>query len=432
MSSTFDLIIVGGGAAGLWAAGTAATRGLSVQVIEKNEQLGVKILLSGGSRCNITHDCDTRGILDAFGKEQGRFLKHAVYALPPSEVVETIERLGVPTKVEDTGKVFPVSDRAKDVRDVLVRRAENAGAKLLAGTAVENVQRGDNWQVKTESATYASHQLLICCGGLSYATCGTTGDGYPWSKELGHQLTSTFPALTPLVCSENWVHELKGVTLPDVAARVAYRSQSSGFKSPKDARMISRGGFLWTHFGFSGPVPMNVSRYIACELENAPKDLKKELTLDLVPSFSTGQLAAEFDASGKDKTQNRRQVSSVVQSFVPKSLTAALLRRAEVDGSTTLAELPAKSRQKLLQDLKELRVPIAGTRGYPKAEVTRGGVSLKDVYPRTMESRIVPTLYFAGEILDIDGPIGGYNFQAAFSTGHAAALSAASKSSPQS
>lgn len=412
---TFDCIIVGGGAAGLWAAGTAAARGLRVVVVEKNKKAGVKILMSGGTRCNITHNCDISGIIKAFG-EQGRFLKPALHSLSPDTVVQTVNELGVATKVESSGKVFPVSDRAIDVRDALVRRLSQAGAELRTGLAVQSILRSENpseqWSVQTDNGELKSRKLILCCGGLSYSGCGTTGDGYPWSEALGHSLVDTSPALTPLNSDQDWVHELSGMTLPDVAAKVQIDMGEKAKK--KDPRMTSRGGFLWTHFGCSGPVPMNLSRYIS-SLNGSGS---ARLSIDLIPDHDEVTLSQTLDAAKGGK----RNVATVLQDFIPKNLAACLLSRANVSHTITLAELPKAARRSLIDQLKRLEVPINGTRGYPKAEVTRGGVNRKEVNPKTMESRIVQGLYFAGEILDVDGPIGGYNFQAAFSTGHTAAL----------
>ncbi|MCA9134728.1 MAG: aminoacetone oxidase family FAD-binding enzyme, partial [Planctomycetales bacterium] len=206
----WDLIVIGGGAAGLWAAGTAAQRGKRVLVLEKNRKPGVKILMSGGTRCNITHDCGIEGILQAFG-QQGRFLKPALHELPPAAVVAEMNRLGVATKVESSGKVFPVSDRAIDVRDALLRRLESPGARLESGRAVLDLRRAadGSWEVQTAEAMLQSAKVLLCCGGLSYAGCGTTGDGYAWAQRAGHTLVDTYPALTPLLSPAVWVHGLQ-------------------------------------------------------------------------------------------------------------------------------------------------------------------------------------------------------------------------------
>lgn len=408
----WDLIIVGGGAAGLWAAGTAAARGLRTLVLEKNVKAGVKILMSGGSRCNITHNCGIEGIIEAFGN-QGRFLKPALHNLSPQDVVTEVNRLGVATKIEDTGKVFPVSDRALDVRDAIVRRLHDAGAQLRTGVAVKNIARDESqqWIVSTETEQLISRYLLMATGGLSYAGCGTTGDGYPWAAALGHSIEPTHAALTPLLSPAVWVHELQGLTLDDVRVTAVYGDA----KPERDPRHTSRTGLLWTHFGFSGPAAMNVSGAVS----SWPEPHRARLLIDLVPDMNEAACMALMDGSAGS---GKRSLHSVLTTHMPRRMADCLMLQADVAGEVTLAELPKKARLKLFELLKRLAVPLAGTRGYPKAEVTAGGVNRKEVNPHTLESRIVPGLYFAGEILDIDGPIGGFNFQAAFATGHTAAM----------
>lgn len=406
----WDLIVVGGGAAGLWAAGTAAQRGRHVMVIEKNRKAGVKILMSGGTRCNITHDCGIQGIIQAFDR-QGRFLKPALHQLPPTAVVAEINRQGVETKVEETGKVFPVSNRAIDVRDALVRRLSSAGATLQPGVAVTDVRAlpDGGWRVCTGTDEVSSRSVLLCSGGLSYSGCGTTGDGYAWAARVGHTIAPTFPALTPLLSPATWVHELSGITLPDVKIRVVADEMVK-----KDKRAVDRGGFLWTHFGCSGPAPMNVSRSLSM-LTNCSE---AQLLIDLVPDIAEEQLERMLSAA----EGGSRSVAAVLQSWIPRNLAHRFMARAEVLEATKLAELPRAARRSLVNQLKRLSVPLSGTRGYAKAEVTAGGVSTAEVNPHTLESRLAAGLFFAGEILDIDGPIGGFNFQAAFSTGHTAGL----------
>ena len=417
----WDLIVIGGGAAGLWGAGTAAARGLSTLVLEKNNKAGVKNLMSGGTRCNITHHCDIHGIMDGFGK-QGRFLKPALHELPPDVVVRTFNQLGVATKVEDTGKVFPVSDRAIDVRDALVTRVVQHGAELRTGVAVQDVDRdaaSGTFCVRLGEQQLECTQLLLCCGGLSYPGCGTTGDGYAWARKLGHNIVYTRPALTQLLSPAAWVHGLTGVTMSDVVTKVVVQ----GLKD-KDPRMISRGSFLWTHFGCSGPSPMNVSRFVPTQVMrdaegHAPPRI--ELVLDLAPEVPEAEIQKRLTADSGGK----KYVEGVLASLIPRQLASCLVERAGIASNVTLAELPKKARQFLEENIKRLAVPLNGNRGYPKAEVTAGGVDTREVNPHTLASRLVPGLYFAGEILDIDGPIGGYNFQAAFATSHLAALNMA-------
>ena len=418
--SGWDLIVIGGGAAGLWGAGTAAQKGLKVLVLEKNNKAGPKILMSGGTRCNITHDCDWRQIVEAFGRE-GRFLSSALNYLPPVEVIRTIEAEGVATKREVTGKIFPVSDRAMDVRDALVRRLTNAGAELRTGVAVKDIARDEasgEFQIKTDFESYTSHKLLVCTGGLSYPGCGTTGDGYPWLQKLGHTVTPLRPALTPLVSSIPWLTDLQGITIPDASVTVELLNGSTDGKDwkKKDPRLSSRGGLLWTHFGLSGPAPMNVSRAVS----DLPAGHHSSLHIDLLPDSKPDDLQQWFQKATQTGSRN---ISNVLSELVPKRIAQILLEISQVVPEKPLAEVSKKNRNDLVERIKNFVVPLHGTRGYMKAEVTAGGVVLSEVNPHTMESKLVPGLFLAGEILNLDGPIGGFNFQAAFSTGHLAGMS---------
>lgn len=418
--SGWDLIVIGGGAAGLWGAGTAAQKGLKVLVLEKNNKAGPKILMSGGTRCNITHDCDWRQIVEAFGRE-GRFLSSALNYLPPVEVIRTIEAEGVATKREVTGKIFPVSDRAMDVRDALVRRLTNAGAELRTGVAVKDIARDEasgEFQIKTDFESYTSHKLLVCTGGLSYPGCGTTGDGYSWLQKLGHTVTPLRPALTPLVSSIPWLTDLQGITIPDASVTVELLNGSTDGKDSKkkDPRLSSRGGLLWTHFGLSGPAPMNVSRAVS----DLPAGHHSSLHIDLLPDSKPDDLQQWFQKATQTGSRN---ISNVLSELVPKRIAQILLEISQVVPEKPLAEVSKKNRNDLVERIKNFVVPLHGTRGYMKAEVTAGGVVLSEVNPHTMESKLVPGLFLAGEILNLDGPIGGFNFQAAFSTGHLAGMS---------
>jgi predicted Rossmann fold flavoprotein len=429
MQTRWEVIIVGGGAAGLWAAGTAAARGKQVLVLEKNNKAGVKILMSGGTRCNITHNCDSRKIAEAFGKN-GRVLLSVLSRLSPQDVVRQMEHEGVATKIEDSGKIFPASDRAIDVRDAVVRRLAREGASLVTGAAVQYVRPLPVANTGFEVAVQVHGQsptlltcdsVLITTGGLSYSGCGTNGDGYPWVQAMGHTITPLRPALTPLISKEAWVHELSGITLED--AEVTARILDANGKPSKLERSSSRGGLLWTHFGCSGPTAMNVSRCFSDLPHDNASSIADQavpnMAVDLLPDMSREQCEQWLLDSAKE---SNKTIANVLSHRIPKRLASTLL---SILGSTTevhTSELSKKLRNGLVERLKALPVPIHGTRGYPKAEVTAGGVALGEVNFQDMQSRKMPGLYFAGEILDLDGPIGGFNFQAAWSTGHAAGL----------
>ncbi|WP_145177051.1 BaiN/RdsA family NAD(P)/FAD-dependent oxidoreductase [Rubripirellula lacrimiformis] len=412
------IVVIGAGAAGLIAAAEACRRGADVVLLEKNTKTGVKILMSGGTRCNITHDTDARGICQAFGHAK-RFLQPSVGAFPPPDVVAMFNQAGVATKVESTGKVFPESNRAIQVRDALHQMAIDAGVKLRLQAAVTNVTRsatdadGQNeWTVHTETDSIEADRVIVTAGGKSWPGCGTTGDAYQWLSALGHSIVSPRPALVPLVGGTPWMHQLSGITLDDCIATV----RPAGGKR-KQVAIARRSSWLFTHFGFSGPAAMDVSGVMTA----AGSMKQSSLELDLLPEVDDDTLESTF--SDRQSDGGRRRVAAVLSQWLPNRLADALVLHAGADRS--VAELPAATRRQLIDSIKRLPLPVSGTRGFAKAEVTAGGVSLKEVNPKTMESRICPGLFIAGEVLDVDGWIGGYNFQAAFATGRAAAIAAA-------
>ncbi len=411
----WDVIVIGAGAAGLFAGGTSAARGRRTLVLEKNTKLGVKILMSGGTRCNLTHDTDWRGIADAFGKTQGRFLKFALASLPPDRIVAFFEQLGVATKIESTGKVFPLSNRAIDVRNALVRYAMDAGTTILNPCPVDSITRTESgFMVTVGARKFQCRSVIITSGGQSYPGCGTTGDGYSWMSFFGHQIVSPRPALAPLRSSDDWVHNLSGMTVTDVGVNVTGR----GGETIHTERKSDRGSFLFTHFGVSGPVAMNVSR----ALTDPANSFSKLLVCDWLPGRPLEQFQQELQhARGQLGAQT---IVNWLSTTIPRRLGEVLCQLAACQPGLRLAELNRKQYVNLCTQLKACKISVDGTLGFKKAEVTSGGVALQQVNAKTMESKIVPGLFLAGEILDVDGPIGGYNFQAAFSTGYLAGLNA--------
>jgi predicted Rossmann fold flavoprotein len=404
MGFDYDAIIIGAGAAGLMAAIHAGERGRRVLLLEKGKKPGVKILMSGGTRCNITHDCDARGIIAAFGPN-GKFLHSALAALGPRQTVEFFEAEGVQTKVEDTGKVFPVSDRAVDVLDALLRRLGRAGVRLVLNEPVREVlpHPEGGFRVVTSSRIVTAAKVLVTTGGRSYPGCGTTGDGYGFAAAFGHTIVPQRPALVPLTVQVPWVAALRGVTLPDVNLKV--------LGADGKPLTVRRGSMLFAHFGLTGPAPLDVSRAVSSHRDPASLCLE----LDLLP----GEAEAAFDEFVRTETlANGRQLLAVtLSSKLPRRLADQLVVLSDMPADRKSAALAKQDRQKLVAAVKRLRVPVKGTLGFEKAEVTAGGVSLDEVDSRTMQSKKAPGLYLAGEVLDLDGWIGGYNFQSAWSTG---------------
>jgi predicted Rossmann fold flavoprotein len=409
-----DVILIGAGAAGLLAAAVAAERGRRTLLLEKNRRPGVKILMSGGTRCNLTHATDKWGIVRAY-REQGNFLHSALAAFSPADLVKLIEDEGVPTKVEETGKVFPVSNRATDVLEALLRRLNRSGAQMLLDAPVTALARHEHGfrvfhRNAAEGTSCGATKIILTTGGQSYPGSGTTGDGYAWAKLLGHTIVPPRPALVPLSTDAPWVRELSGVTIPDVAVLLFDGVNAK----PIDQR---RGSLLFTHFGLSGPVILDISRSVTAAADPRSLEIACDFLPDLRPEVLDAQIREACACEGK------KQLAAVVSPELPRRLVEQLIPLAGLALDQKSAELSKKGRASLVAALKSARIAITGTRGFAKAEVTAGGVALSEIDSRTMQSKLVPGLYFAGEILDLDGPIGGYNFQAAFSTGYLAGRS---------
>jgi len=403
MSDTgWDVVVIGAGAAGLLAAARAAERGRRTLLLEKNSRPGVKILMSGGTRCNITHATDNRGIVAAYGPP-GRFLHSALAALSVEATVALFEAEGVPTKVEQTGKVFPVSDRAADVLDALLRRLQRSGATLALAEPVTRLQPGGvGFVVSTARRSIPAAKIILTVGGKSYPGSGTTGDGYGFASTLGHTIVPPRPALVPITVAVPWVAALRGVTLPDVSVRVLEDGK---------VRASRRGSLLFAHFGLSGPVILDVSRVVSGHAR--PQTL--QLEIDLLPGMKDTALD-EF-LRGESLASGKKQLAVVLTSHLPRRVCDTVLALAGLAPDRKAAALSKPDRGRLVEGIKRLRLGVTGTLGFGRAEVTAGGVALDEVDSRTMQSKKVPGLWIAGELLDLDGPIGGYNFQAAFSTG---------------
>ena len=427
----WDVVVLGGGAAGLCAAIAAAERGARVLVAEKNRRPGVKILMSGGTRCNLTNARGlrnlrvvsgpidpaydprqaggARSIQAAFG-ENGRFLGPSLRALSVESTVRMFEDAGVATKIEGNGKVFPVSDRAADVLDALLRRLTKSGATLRCDSPVESLEAvREGFVVRLPGGTERARRVIVAVGGQSYPGCGTTGDGYSLARQFGHAIVPTRPALVPLRVAAAWVGELKGLTLPEIRASVLDASGT--------CLIERREALLFAHFGLTGPAILDVSRAVA--RSETPTSLV--LALDLLPDVSPDRLEQAIQAASRS---GRKSVGNLLPPEIPKRLADVLVETAGIPSDRVGPDLTREERRALANTCKTLRLPITGTLGFAKAEVTSGGVALDEIDPATLESRKQPGLHFVGEVLDLDGLIGGYNFQAAFSTGWLAGQSA--------
>jgi predicted Rossmann fold flavoprotein len=411
----WDVVVVGAGAAGVLAAARAAERGRRTLLLEKNRKPGVKILMSGGTRCNITQATDARGIVEAFGSK-GRFLHSALAALSPADLVALIEAEGVLTKVEATGKIFPRSDKAADVCRALLRRLGRSGCQLALGEPLLDLARsGRGFELSTSQRILSAGKVIVTTGGQSYPACGTTGDGYRWLAALGHTIVPPRPALTPVTTTAAWVADLRGVTIPDVAVCVtadrgeASHADLSTAHAGKPTKLAeARGSFLFTHFGLSGPAVLNVSRAITCYQDPRLLQLQCDFLPSLRPDMLDEHLRRLCTAQGK------RGVAGLLTAWLPRRLAESIVDRLGL-ASLRAAEVSKNDRRLITNAIKQTRIAISGTCGFEKAEVTAGGTALEEVDSRTMQSSIVPNLFLAGEVLDLDGPIGGYNFQAAFS-----------------
>ena len=405
-SGPFDVVVIGAGAAGLWAAGTAASRGRRVLLLEKNRRVGVKVLASGGGHCNLTTTLGVPAVADAFGRDGGRFLGPSLRRLSPLDLRREFDRLGVPTREAELDKVWPVSGRARDVVDALVSRARSAGVTLREGTPVVGVERTrDGFVARTRDGDVLARRVIVTVGGKSYPKTGTTGDGYPWMEAFGHTITPCVPALAPLVVEAPWVRALAGIDLQD--ARVVVLRDGKPFAE-------RRRPFLFTHTGLSGPGPMDVSRWF----ELSAPGHEPKLHVDFVPALPEDAVRSALSLAIDAAPAGR--ITRALPGALPSRLCDALAVLVGLAPEHRASEVSKEKRHALVASLKRCPIPVAGTRGFDFAEVTAGGVALAEVDPWTMASRIVPGLHLAGEILDLDGPIGGFNFQSAFATAETA------------
>lgn len=413
------IIVIGGGAAGMAAAIAAAENGCVVTIYEKNEKLGKKIYITGKGRCNVTNDCDMEGLFDSV-VTNSRFLYSAFYGFTNQDMKDFLEANGCHVKVERGNRVFPVSDRASDVTSALARRLRELHVKVELNQGVRELWLEDgvlkgvilaqsgNERGKKDSYI-AADAVIVATGGLSYPTTGSTGDGYRFAEAAGHKVTELSPALVPFETEED-VKELQGLSLRNVEAAVL---------NGKKEVYREFGEMLFTHYGVSGPVLLSASSYAAKKLKKGPLTL----VIDLKPALSMEQLDArilrDFEA------EKNKQFKNALNHLYPSKLIPVIIRRSGVEPDKQVNAVTKEERRRLAEVTKHFTLTLTGLRGFNEAIITQGGVTVKEVNPSTMESKKLPGLYFAGEVLDLDAVTGGYNLQIAWSTGVLAGRSAA-------
>ena len=401
----YDVIVIGGGPAGMFAAITAAKQGRSVLLLERNDRLGKKLLITGKGRCNVTNNCTEEEILQNVPRN-GRFLYSAMNAFPPKAIMDFLENAGCELKTERGNRVFPVSDRAQSVLDALKSEMKRSGVAVRTGRVREiRMENGAVCGVATQKEQFDGNAVILATGGVSYPTTGSTGDGYAMAKALGHTVVEPQGSLVPLETAGTDCPDMQGLALRNVAVKLV---NAKGKVLYKDF-----GELLFTHFGISGPTVLSAS----CHL----KGEGCKLIIDLKPALEENKLNDRI-LRDLEMYQNRAMENALTD-LLPRSMIPVVLRRLEIDPSMQANSLTKQKRRALVELLKGFSVEITGKRPVAEAIITSGGVKTSEIDPKTMESKKVPGLYFAGEILDCDAYTGGFNLQIAWATAYAAGMS---------
>lgn len=401
---SYDVIVIGGGPAGMFSAITSASRGAKVLLFERNDRLGKKLLITGKGRCNVTNHCDLQEVLQNIPRN-GRFLYSALTAFPPTAVMDFFEKNGCALKTERGNRVFPVSDKAASVLDCLRRLLKQNGVQVVNERAQEILaEDGLIKGVKTEAGIYQAPKVILATGGLSYPTTGSTGDGYLMAQKLGHTVIPQEGSLVPLETAGQDCPDMQGLSLRNVAVKLVSDKNKVLFKD--------FGELLFTHFGVSGPTVLSASAHLkgTCRL-----------IIDLKPALDEGKLDARI-LRDLEMYQNR-SIENALTDLLPRSMIPVVLRRLEIEPSLQANSLTKVQRRAMVALLKGFTLDITGKRPVAEAIITSGGIKVSEIDPKTMQSKIINGLYFAGEVLDCDAYTGGFNLQIAWSTAYAAGLS---------
>lgn len=399
--------VIGAGAAGLFAAGLLAQKGSTVLLFEKNSRAGRKLNITGKGRCNVTNDCSPSELM-ANTVSNPKFLYSAYNAFSPADTKAFFESLGVPLKTERGRRVFPESDRATDITDALVRFCADNGVKFIYNEVVD-IEKNEKFHICTKTGSFSSDKIVITCGGISYPSTGSTGDGYAFARKLGHSIKEPALSLVPLRCGEALCNECEGLTLKNVRLTVKHRESGKKVFS-------EMGELLFTSNGISGPLALSASAY----MRGDKKDYA--LSIDLKPALDHETLDKRLLS---DFSQNiNKDYKNSLSALLPSKLIAPFVKLSQIDQDKKVNSITAKERHRISELLKHLPLTVTGTGSAHEAVITQGGVSTAEIDPKTMMSKIVPDVYFAGEVIDVDALTGGYNLQIAFSTAYVAAKAA--------
>lgn len=402
------VLIIGGGAAGMFAAAVAAGHGHQVTVFEKNDRLGRKLFITGKGRCNLTNACETEELFDAV-VSNSKFLFSSFYGFNNQDTISYFERIGLKTKVERGGRVFPVSDHSSDVIKVLENEMKRLGVRICLRTSVEKILERDgkfDGIVLKDGTTVQGDACIIATGGLSYPATGSTGDGYRFAETMGHTITRCMPALVPMEAKEKWIPQLQGLSLRNVRAVI---------RDGRKKLYEDFGEMLFTHYGVSGPLMLTASSYAGERLS------KKELILeiDLKPALTDEQLDLRVQRDFEEN--HNRQFKNALGRLFPAKLIPVMVALSGISPDKQVNAITREERRNFVTLIRCLPITLTGLRDYREAIITKGGVKVKEVDPATMESKRVRGVFFAGEILDLDAVTGGFNLQIAWSTAYAAA-----------
>ena len=406
-----NVVITGGGPAGMMAAITAARRGFKVTLVEKNEKLGKKLFITGKGRCNITNAGDSEDLFNSIVTNR-KFMFSSFNGFSNYDTLGFFDELGLHIKIERGNRVFPESDHSSDVIGALNRELKRLSVDVRLNTEVKDIivnggkATGVVVKCSGKESTIQADNVIVATGGNSYQSTGSTGDGYRFARKLGHSVTPIVPALVPFNVAEDWESDLQGLSLKNVSIVVLDGKQEiySDF-----------GEMLFTHFGVSGPLILSASSFAARRIKEHPL----KLVIDLKPALSQEQLDERI-LRDFDEEKNKAFKNSL-DKLLPKKMIPVIVRLSDIDGNKKVNEITKQERQRLVSLIKGLELTITGLRGFNEAIITQGGINVREINPTTMESKLVKNLYFAGEVLDVDALTGGFNLQVAWSTGYAAA-----------